>query len=80
MSNEVVVIRTFGTDLEANLAKAELDNAGIHSLLLTSGEGDGGGTHPNLQLSHGIGLAVLQRDADKAEAVLSTRPTDEGLR
>jgi hypothetical protein len=70
MANEVVVIRTFSTELEANIAKAELDNAGIHSLLLA---GDGGDPkpQPHLQLSHGIGLAVLQRDAETAEAILT---------
>jgi hypothetical protein len=72
MSNDVVVIRTFGTELEANIAKAELDNAGIHSILLTSGDAGDVTAHQNLQLSHPIGLAVLQRDAETAEAILGT--------
>jgi hypothetical protein len=71
MANDVVVIRTFSTELEANIAKAELDNAGIHSLLLSSGEDRQSQQHPHLQLSHGIGLAVLQRDAETAEAILT---------
>ena len=74
MSNEVIVIRTYSTELEANIARSELENAGIQSLLLTSGEGLDVTAHPHLQLSHAIGLAVLQRDAEKAEAVLSARP------
>jgi hypothetical protein len=76
MSNEVIVIRTFSTELEANIARAELENAGIHAILLSSGEGGDVTAHPHLQLSHGIGLAVLQRDADKAEAILATRPAE----
>lgn len=73
MSNEVVVIRTFGTELEANLAKAELDNAGLHSLLLSASEEENNGPHANLRLSHGIGLAVLRRDAETAEAILNAQ-------
>jgi hypothetical protein len=72
MENEVVVIRTFSTELEANVAKAELDKAGIHSLLLSSDAGAEQTPQPHLQLSHGIGLAVLARDAETAEAILTT--------
>ncbi|MBA2670687.1 MAG: hypothetical protein H0U67_09975 [Gemmatimonadetes bacterium] len=71
MDNEVVVIRTFSTELEASVAKAELDRAGIHSLLLSSDAGAERLPQPHLQLSHGIGLAVLVRDAETAEAILT---------
>jgi hypothetical protein len=71
MANEVVVIRTFSTELEASVAKAELDRAGIHSLLLASEAGSERMPKPHLQLSHGIGLAVLERDAETAETILS---------
>jgi hypothetical protein len=76
MENEVVVIRTFGTELEANMAKAELDNAGIHSLLLSADAGAERMPQPHLQLSHGVGLAVLERDAEAAEAILSAGRSD----
>jgi hypothetical protein len=78
MSNEVVVIRTFSTELEASIAKAELDNAGIHSLLLTSNSGVDVAGNQHLQLSHGVGLAVLQRDADTAHAILEAGLSDGG--
>jgi hypothetical protein len=76
MANDVVVIRTFSTELEANIAKAELDNAGIHSLLMSAGGGEQTANQPHLQLTHGIGLGVLQRDAETAEAILSAGRTD----
>ncbi|CAN5718700.1 hypothetical protein BH23GEM8_BH23GEM8_11770 [soil metagenome] len=76
MENAVVVIRTFSTELEASVAKAELDKAGIHSLLLSSDAGAEQMPQPHLQLSHGIGLAVLARDAETAEAILSVGPSD----
>ncbi|CAN5818862.1 hypothetical protein BH23GEM6_BH23GEM6_08580 [soil metagenome] len=77
MDNAVVVIRTFGTELEANIAKAELDQAGIQSLLLSAGDGGEAKPQPHLQLSHGIGLAVVQRDAEAAEAILTSNGPEE---
>jgi len=78
MENEVVVIRTFGTELEASIAKAELDQAGIQSLLLSSASGGEPKPQPHLQLNHEIGLAVVQRDAEAAEAILTAnRPEDD---
>jgi len=77
MENDVVVIRTFGTELEANIAKAELDHAGIQSLLLSAGDGGESKTQPHLQLSHGIGLAVVVRDAEAAEAILRASRSEQ---
>lgn len=68
MSESLVVIRTFGTLLQADEAQIELLNAGIYSLLLSeetnSAEMRGSG-------EEGIALAVHKRDADVATAVLS---------
>jgi len=78
MANEVIVIQTFSTELEASVAKADLDRAGIHSMLLSSDAGSEGVPQPHLQLSHGIGLAVLERDAETALTILAMGRSEPG--
>ncbi len=67
MSNDLVVIRAYADECAADAAQAELQNAGIHSLLLAGGTPGTGA---------GIGLAVHQRDVILAEAVLPTTPSN----
>lgn len=71
MSESLVIIRTFGEYLDADEAQVELLSAGIYSLLFTE-ETERAAPPP---AEHGIALAVHQRDADIAEAVLVARPT-----
>jgi hypothetical protein len=71
MSESLVAIRTFGNLLEADEAQAELLAAGIYSLLFAD---DQASLYPGRRGATGIVLAVHQRDADIAEAVLAPRP------
>jgi hypothetical protein len=64
MSDQMVVIRSYANEFEANFAKAELEAADIPVLLLSDGVG---GIHPHLQFARGIRLAV---PADEAAAAL----------
>jgi hypothetical protein len=66
MSESLVVIRTFGSLVQADEAQIELLNAGIYSLLLSD---DSMQDDPNS--TEGIALAVHRRDADVAAAVLT---------
>jgi hypothetical protein len=72
MSDSLVVIRTFGTLLDADDAQIELLMAGIYSLLYWD---DSAVIHPGAAPGQGIALAVHQRDVELAEAALSARPT-----
>jgi hypothetical protein len=65
---DLVTIRTFVDELEANLAKSRLQAAGINSIL---GRDDCGGMRPSLSWAQGIKLVVRSDDAERAAAVLS---------
>jgi hypothetical protein len=65
---DLVTIRTFVDELEANLARSRLQAAGIDSML---GRDDCGGMRPSLSWAQGIRLVVRSDDAERAAAVLS---------
>ncbi len=64
----LVVVRTFLTDVEAELARSVLEAAEIESLIRAD---DCGGVGPNLGLT-GVDLLVAAGDAARADEVLST--------
>lgn len=68
MSESLVVIRTFGSLLQADEAQIELLNAGIYSLVLSD---DSAPLDASPGSRDGIALAVHRRDADVASAVLT---------
>jgi hypothetical protein len=68
MSESLVVIRTFGSLLQADEAQIELLNAGIYSLLLSD---DSTRKPPSIVPIDPVALAVHQRDAEVADAVLT---------
>lgn len=71
MSEDLVVIRVYHSELDAGVAQAELKAAGIHSLLYAeSGPTQAGPGTPSTQQSTGVGLAVHKRDAEVAAALL----------
>lgn len=67
MSDELYVIRTFSTDVEASLAEAVLDANGIPSTLISD---TAGGTMPWLNALHPIRLVVRSSDVEMAVALL----------
>lgn len=71
---DLVVVRTFLNNMEAELALSALEAAGIHTLIRRD---DCGGVRPSLWLS-GIELVVRREDAEAAAAILETpaQPTD----
>jgi putative signal transducing protein len=71
---KLVVIRSFGSHPEADVAKAALDAAGIDSMI----EADtAGGMREHLAWS-GAGFKILVREEDAAEAEEVLSPPDEG--
>jgi hypothetical protein len=71
MSEDLVVIRTFSGQLEADATLAALRAAGIQSLLLSSGAP---AIAPLGGVARDIGLAVHRRDVERAEEVLAPPP------
>ena len=64
---DVVLLKIFQNDFEAQSAKAQLDEAGITCIL--SGDNEGG-MFPNLDMSRGIRILVNENDLVRAIEVL----------
>ena len=73
MSDDIIVIRTFSTEVEAQLAQAALAADGIPSIVLPD---NAGGMLPVLQVLFPVRLAVRSEDADVARQVLDAPPGD----
>lgn len=72
-SEGLVAVRTFTTELEANIAKGALEAFGIECMLSRD---DCGGQRPHLAFSEGLRLLVRSRDAERAEQVLAAEGTE----
>ena len=68
IDSPLVIIRSFGNDIDAQLAHSALEAAGIDSVVRTD---DCGGMRPHLQLS-GVDILVREGDQEEAVRVLST--------
>ena len=73
MTDDITVIRTFATEVEAQLAQAALAADGIPSIILSD---NAGGMLPMLQVLFPVRLAVRSEDADAAQQVLDAPPGD----
>jgi len=70
---ELVTVRTFSTEAEADIAKTALDASGIESILQSDNEG---GQAPALVISRGMRLLVRPDDAQVADEILSVDDSD----
>ena len=71
MSDDITVIRTYSTEVEAQLAQAALAADGIPSIVLPD---NAGGMLPVLQVLFPVRLAVRSEDAETARQILDTPP------
>ena len=71
---ELVVIRTYQNNLDADLAKSVLDAAGIDCVIRGSQHTP---YHAGIALSQGLELIVRAEDAEDADRILDTDVTDE---
>lgn len=67
-AEETVVVATYSTRRDAEMAKDRLAEAEIQSFITAD---DAGGMHPQMQAPHGVKLLVLQRAAERAHEVLA---------
>ena len=65
---ELVVLRTYPTVIDAELAKTALESVGIGSMIRSDNEG---GQSPGLSFSRGVELLVRADDAQAANDVLA---------
>ena len=67
MPDDFVVVRTFSTRQEAELAQSALHAAGIEALLRSD---EAGGLQPAMAWSNGVALVVRDDDAEEAAEIL----------
>ena len=67
---DLVTIRTFASEFEAEIAKSVLDAFGIDCLI---NRDDCGGQRPHLALTGGVQLVVRSADVEPAEEVLTSK-------
>lgn len=67
MSEDVVVLRVFDNELEAQMAQQRLQDAGVGTFVFKD---DGGGMEPHLQRTIGVRLMLNSADAERAEDIL----------
>src|SRR5262245_3917962 len=65
---QLVVVRTYPSHVEADLARTALEAAGIESMF---GSDDQGGQSPGLAFTRGIALLVRSEDVEDADEILS---------
>ena len=64
---ELVVLRTYQTVIDAELAKTALDSVGIDAMIRSDNEG---GQSPALSFDRGVELLVRADDVDAANDIL----------
>jgi len=67
MSQEVVIVKIFSHEAEAEMAQQLLHDAGVQSFIFKD---DAGGMEPYLQLTHGVRLVINREDAVRAQEIL----------
>jgi hypothetical protein len=73
--HELVVIGTFTSRPEADVAKSALDAANIESMVLGD---DAGGLQPGLWEGRGVAVLVNRNDEQAAREILETEARDSG--
>ena len=69
-TTRLVSIRSFASEMDAEIARQHLESAGIQAFVRKD---DQGGMQPWLQTAQGVFLQVHEKDKQKAEEVLSVR-------
>jgi hypothetical protein len=64
---DLVVLRTFLNDIDAQLAKTALEAAEIDSMIRAD---DAGGMRPHMWISRGVELVVRAEDVERANEIL----------
>jgi len=67
MSEDMVVIKVFMNEVDAEIARGQLESEGIRTVISSD---DAGGMVPALQPSEGVFLIVAPGDVKKAREIL----------
>ena len=67
MSDDVVVLKVFSSEIEDGMARQVLQDAGVNSFIFKD---DAGGMEPHLQRTSGVRLLVNRVGAESAHQIL----------
>lgn len=67
MSEEVVTVKVFSSEVDATMAQDVLKDEGVVAFVFKD---DGGGMEPHLQQTTGVRLVVSLADAARAQKIL----------
>lgn len=69
MSDEIVAVKIFSAEIDANMALQLLEDEGVRGFIVKD---DAGGMEPHLQLTSGVRLLVNRADAERALEILQS--------
>lgn len=72
MKKMEVVVAEFASELDAELAKSQLESAGIEAAIVKD---DAGSMFPSLQATEGVQLLVAAEDEEGAREILEQAPS-----
>jgi hypothetical protein len=67
MSDDVIVLKVFSSEIEAGMARQILQDRGVNAFIFKD---DAGGMEPHLQRTSGVRLLVNRVDAESAHQIL----------
>ena len=67
MSDDVVVLKVFSSEIEAEMARQVLQDGGVNAFMFKD---DAGGMEPHLQRTSGVRLKINRVDAESARQIL----------
>ena len=67
MSEEIIILNVFGTEVDATMAQDVLRDEGVEAFVFKD---DAGGMEPHLQRTNGVRLAVARGNAERARQIL----------
>jgi hypothetical protein len=76
MIDGMSVLRTYGSEIEAEMAAAMLQAYGVETLVTTD---DAGGMYPQMAQLRGIKLLVWEKDLEEARTLLEAEGDGEDL-
>lgn len=72
MAEQMVVVHSFDSEVEAQMAKGRLESEGIEAIVSSD---DCAGLHPHLQRVYGVKLLVFKKDLVRAQSILEVDPS-----
>jgi Putative prokaryotic signal transducing protein len=73
MPEDIVAIKIYADETEANMAQQLLEDSGVTACVFKD---DAGGMEPHLQRTNGVRLLVNRADAERANEILLTMVSD----